>query len=47
MSWIKLGENLFDGNEVFQGFRHFLSSNVKMSSMPKIVDPVITVVVGL
>ena len=40
-------QNLFNRCEVLEGLRHLFTCNVKMACMPKIVDPVIAVIVSL
>lgn len=37
-------EGLFDRDEIFEGFRHFLALDVQVTNMPEIIDPVVAAV---
>ena len=43
---IELLKDLLNGDEIFKRFAHLFALNVKVASVPEVVDPIVTLGVG-
>ena len=44
---IELLKDLLDCDEIFKRFAHLFALNVKVASVPEVVDPVVALIIGL